>query len=139
MIVTINDLKKYKLVYLAAPYTKHPDGLEYAYKVAAAQLAAMDNYGVRAYSPIAHWHMASVLDPYNHLKWSTPAEWLERNLPMLDICDCLVIHYCRDEIESEGIDNEIGVYEMQGKPIVEDFCGASLKGRLRFTAAVGYG
>lgn len=116
--VDFNVLRKGR-GYLATPYTKHIEGQEYAYKVACVHLASLHSLGVWAFSPIAHWHTASLHDPSRKLPHYTPDQWLALNKPEMDLCDWMLIPYDRDENwkQSEGIRKERLYFEQCGKPV----------------------
>lgn len=115
--IPIQNLQEHSLIYLATPYTKHPDGREYAYKIAAANLAHLVGLRLRVYSPITHYHTASILDPENRLKHLTPDEWFAINLPMMEICDCLAIPDWKEVDESEGVAKEVSWFAGQKLPV----------------------
>lgn len=120
----LDVLRNAKRVYLATPYTKHPEGIEYAFLYAAGQLANLYALGVkRIYSPIVHWHTATVLDPNNILRHFTPDEWFEHNKPEMDLCDCMAIpDESGQQIEavptSEGIAKERAYFEDGQKRVI---------------------
>lgn len=118
-MIVVEDLRRFALVYLATPYTKHPDGLEYAYRIAAGQLAHFGAWGVSVYSPITHWHQATLFDPQNVLRHSTPQEWFERNLPMMDVSDCVLIPNFKEAGDSDGIAKEADEFMRHGKPVID--------------------
>ena len=107
------------MIYLATPYTKHKDGREYAFLWAAGLLATLSTYKLNVYCPIAHWHTATVLDPLNRLRHLTPDEWFEKNLPMMELCDCMLFPLNENIEFSEGVRREREYFESLDRPIIE--------------------
>lgn len=128
--MTLDELRKFKMVYLATPYTKHPEGLDYAYKIAAGQVGYFGGWGVNVYSPITHWHQATIFDPQGVLRHSTPQEWFDRNLPMMLLSDCMVIPNFKEVGDSEGIAKEADEFMTQNKPVI-DWDGVRMRGYVR--------
>lgn len=102
---------------MATAYTKHIEGQEYAYKLACGYVATLSALGLHVYSPIAHWHTASLLD--KRLKRLTPDQWFDLNKPEMDLCDWMLVPYDRDENwkRSEGIHKERIYFHQTGKPV----------------------
>jgi hypothetical protein len=115
MLTNMNTLKKYKLVYLATPYSKYADGLENAANDAAKIAAKLLQAGVAIYSPIVYTHQLAVhgnLDPLNH------SLWLPFDQPFLDVSECLCVLKLPGWDESFGIAFEIKDFTSKGKMIV---------------------
>jgi hypothetical protein len=101
-------------VYLATPYSKAPQGLDYAHKEACEAAAAWIKAGVPCYSPIAHTHPIAIvgdIDPLNH------DIWLPADRPMMDASSALVVVMFTGWDESYGIKCEIREFEHNNKPI----------------------
>lgn len=120
----LSSLRAAKRVYLATPYTKHPEGIEYAFLYAAGQLAALYASGVkRIYSPIVHWHTATVLCPYGTLRGLSPDDWFDQNKPEMDLCDVMAIPD-QSGAQVDAVPSSIGVAKEReyflaiGKPVV---------------------
>lgn len=120
----LDVLRNAKRVYLATPYTKHPEGQEYAFLYAAGQLANLYALGVkRIYAPIVHWHTATLFDNSNILRRYSPDEWFEHNRPEMDLCDVMAIpDETGSQVEavptSEGIAKERAYFEQCGRPVI---------------------
>jgi len=101
--------------YLATPYSKYPDGIDEAFKLACRATADLIRAGVRVYSPIAHTHPVAIhggIDPYNH------AIWIPADEPFMHHA-CGLIVLCADAwTESKGIGIEVAEFEKVGKPVV---------------------
>lgn len=103
------------LTYLATPYSKHPLGLEEAFKEAAALAGRLLQDGWCIYSPIAHTHPVAIygeLDPLDHILW------LEFDEVMMDKSDGLLVAKMEGWQESIGVQYEIDIFEQSGKPIM---------------------
>ena len=100
--------------YLASPYSKYPDGIEEAFKVACRGAATLIRAGVPVYSPIAHTHPIAIhgaIDPYDH------SIWLPADEPLMHSAKGLVVLMARSWKDSRGVGFEIGTFEEIGKPI----------------------
>ncbi len=100
--MTLAYLKRYKLVYLASPYTKSPN-LDTACREVCLAAAELMKAGVYPISPIAHSHtvaMLSGLNPKDH------AFWLDQCRPLQAACDAIVILKLPGWDESDGIKAE---------------------------------
>lgn len=113
----IEFLRCHELVYIATPYTLHTQGKEYAYKIACAMIAKLAGYGISAYSPIAHWHTASLLDPQNRLRHLDCDGWQLINKPMMDMSSCLLVPDFSEWEHSRGIHKERLYFHECRKPV----------------------
>lgn len=107
-------LRKYDLVYLATPYSKYPQGIEAAFRDAAALACRLMQREVKVYSPIAHTHplaMYGKVDPHDH------AIWLPFDHAIMKKSDALLVAHMPSWEISYGIGEEIKVFERAGKPI----------------------
>lgn len=112
--MTIDDLKAYKPIYLATPYTKYTLGIHMAYRDAALIAARLIMRGANVYSPIVHSHpiaMTGHINPLDH------TIWLPFNDVMVGKCDALLIATLDDWRESHGVAHEIGQFIAADKPI----------------------
>ncbi|HWL04518.1 MAG TPA: DUF1937 family protein [Xanthobacteraceae bacterium] len=103
------------LCYLATPYSKYPDGLESAFKLAAHLAGHLLKAGITAYCPIAHMHPVAVhgeIDPLDH------DIWLPSDEVMMARCDTLLVATMRGWRQSKGIAHEIEVFRAAGKPML---------------------
>lgn len=118
--ITISDdpsPQRFRLCYLATPYSKYKGGdlnaaFEDASRLAAELLAA----GIRVYSPIAHTHPLAIhgnLDPLDH------SIWLPFDEAMMDAADCLIVAHMDGWDTSFGIAHEVKFFEDAGKPIFD--------------------
>jgi hypothetical protein len=101
--------------YLATPYSKYPDGLEAAFRLACEQTAFLIRHKVRVYSPIAHTHPVAIhggIDPYDH------AIWLPADAPFMAAAHGLIVLRAASWEISRGIAAEIEEFQAAGKPII---------------------
>lgn len=111
----LKELAEYGLCYLATPYSKYPDGIESAFKDAAALAGKLLRCGVKVYSPISHTHPIAVnahIDPLDH------AIWLPFDRAMMDRCEVLLVAKMRGWERSHGIAHEIEVFTEAHKPVL---------------------
>jgi hypothetical protein len=110
----MDQLRSYKLVYIASPYSVYPGGLERAF-ITVTQLAAdLLRANVRLFCPITMAHpiaMHGRIDPVDH------AIWLPAMAPFMDACDAMLIAEMRGWDESYGVREEIKVFRAAGKPL----------------------
>ena len=102
------------LIYLASNYTKHPHGINEAYKDVSIEAARLVEAGFVVFSPIAHSHPVAVfggLDPRNH------ELWMRQCRVMLPRVDCLVALKFLGWETSVGMAEEIKLMQEMGKPV----------------------
>lgn len=107
-------LSQFRLVYLATPYSRYPDGLEAAFIEAAKLAGRLLDAGVRVYSPICHTHPIAIhgeIDPLDH------SIWIPFDESMMSVSDALVVAMMPSWRQSKGIRYEIDYFELEGKPI----------------------
>lgn len=107
-------LTEFLLVYLATPYSKYNDGIECAFRDAAALTAKLLRLGVKSYSPIAHTHPIAIygdLDPLDH------SIWLPFDEAMMKKSDALLVAQMQGWRESYGVKHEIQFFTAAGKPV----------------------
>lgn len=100
--------------YLGSPYSKHPLGIEAAYREICAIAARIMRHGVPVFSPIAHSHSVSVhglIDPLDH------EFWLPADAPFMQSAYGLLVAKMESWEESFGLRHEIEEFAKQGKPI----------------------
>lgn len=101
--------------YIASPYSKYPDGIYAAYRMACFQSSLLVRAGVPVFSPIAHSHMIAVaggIDPFDH------AIWLPADKPLMDASRGLIMLMADSWRESYGMQKELEAFKAAGKPIV---------------------
>lgn len=101
--------------YLATPYSKHPDGIEAAFREASAAAGVLLGAGVHVYCPIAHTHPIAEygkLDHYSHDLFLPLDEQM-----MEHAHGCLVVMMPTWH-ESRGIKHEIEWFEARRRPVV---------------------
>jgi hypothetical protein len=112
---TLPDASQSTYWYLASPYSKHPLGIEEAFREACRATADLIRAGVRVYSPIAHTHPVAVhggIDPYAH------DIWLPADEPFMNAASGLIVLRAESWEISYGIGEEIKAFKAAGKQIV---------------------
>lgn len=112
--MTLEDLKKFDLIYLGTPYTKYPDGHESAWREAISVLGRLLDLKIKVYSPIVQGHpLSSVygIDPHD------VEFWVRFNRPLIDKSDAFLIVTMESWEISSGLKHEVGIFLEQGKPI----------------------
>lgn len=112
--MTLEDLKKFDLIYLATVYTSYPDGIEAAHIAACTIAARLIEQKINIYSPIAHTHPIAIhgdLDPLDH------GYWMDFDAAIIRKSDALLIAQMREWERSKGIALEVTAFLEQGKPI----------------------
>lgn len=107
--------------YLATVYTKHPGGLDRAYRDANETAArVIQIYGARVFCPIAHSHsLCAVYGTKGGLNGETDAEfWKWFDEPFLEKADGLIVTMMPGWTQSYGIAHEIEATAKAGKPIL---------------------
>ena len=115
-MTTLADLSRFKLIYLATPYTHFKLGHHAAYAQACSIACKLIVRGLKVFCPVAHGHPLSYseggfLDPADHDLWNGI------NDPFLGVCDALLIAQMDGWETSKGIAREVDDFLMQGKPI----------------------
>lgn len=112
--MSIQELKKYSLVYLTTPYSKYPSGLHEAFMESARIAGMLLLAEIKVYSPISHTHPIALyagIDPLDH------DIWLPFDQTMMNMADCMVIANMEGWEQSRGIQHEIETFAAAGKPI----------------------
>lgn len=104
------------VAYLATPYTKYPHGLERAFADACRITAQLTQCHIKVYSPIVHCHSLCLYSDLDPLDYSI---WKPINMAMLSICDPLIVAHMEGWDKSEGIADEVKVFEQLGKRIYD--------------------
>lgn len=113
-IARLRAIEKYQFWYMATPYSKYVDGIEAAFHDAAKGVARLVSEGVKAYSPIVHFHPAAIhggLDPLD-LKL-----WMPANEPMMHAAWGLIVYQLPGWEDSYGVECEICAFRQLGKPV----------------------
>ena len=100
--------------YLATPYSKYPDGIEMAFRLACLSASELVREGIRVYCPIAHTHpiaMHGNMDPYDH------GLWMSIDAPFMEASVGLLVVMMRSWQESKGIQMEIREFTGRNKPV----------------------
>lgn len=105
---TANDF----LWYVATPYTACPSGKVDAFYKATAALSELLLRGVRAFSPIAHTHVAGARLPQDH------DYWMAVDRPFMDRCNGLLVLRQPGWKESRGVAEEIETFARADKPVL---------------------
>lgn len=111
---TIMDLRRYSLLYIASPYSKYPGGIQKAFEDVCRLTARLVRNGVRVYSPIAHTHPIAIhggLNPFDH------SLWLPFDESLMRVSQALLVAKMEGWQESDGVNEEIKIFERDGKQI----------------------
>jgi hypothetical protein len=101
--------------YLASPYSKHPGGLEVAFRQACEAAALLIKAGVPVFSPIAHSHPIAVAGGLDPLSYDV---WLPADRPMMDAASGIIVLHLLGWATSYGIAEEQRHFAAAGKPEV---------------------
>lgn len=114
MIQKLKELAGDGYLYLATPYSKHPEGISKAFLDACKAAGWFIRNGIGVFCPIAHTHPIAV-----HCKISLLDHevWLPADKPMMDMARGIVVCQMPSWEESYGIRHEIEVFQKAGKPV----------------------
>lgn len=101
--------------YLATSYSKHPAGLDAAFRMAVHATGLLMRAGVPVYCPIAHSHPVATIcemDPKDH------SIWLPVDQPLIDAAHGIIVLRDGNWEESFGIAHELECFRAAGKPVV---------------------
>lgn len=110
------------IVYLASPYTNHPEGRAEAF-VRTRQLAQILLLrGVVVYSPVVHGHpLGGVVKQDGDHMGTVPMTsefWLAHCRPFLDAANHMLVFMDEGWKESRGVTYEIGYMHARRRPVV---------------------
>lgn len=107
-------LKQFGLIYLASPYSQHPEGHEKAYQDVSALAGRLAAGGVKVFCPIAHSHPLAVFAKLDNVD----AEfWLKLDHAVMRHCEALVLADMPGLMKSYGVSREIGFFWGAGRPV----------------------
>lgn len=112
--MSLSDLKRFDLIYVATPYTKYPDGITLAFIHACKLTARLLRRGLKVYSPIAHTHPIAIHGSIDPLDLSI---WLPFDGAMMEKADCLLVAMMQGWESSAGIKHEIETFIERDKPV----------------------
>lgn len=101
--------------YLATAYSKHPGGLEEAFRMACRAAGLLMQAKVPVFSPIAHTHPISVVCDMNPLDHGI---WLPIDQPMIDAAHGIIVLMEGGWEESFGVQYELDCFLKRGKTVV---------------------
>lgn len=113
-MIGLESLIKYKLCYLATPYSKYEPGIHMAFVEASIFAARLMQHGVKVYSPIAHTHPLAIygnIDPLDH------SIWLPFDEAMMEASEALIVAEMDGWQESRGMAYEIAFFRARKKPV----------------------
>ena len=95
-----------KLIYLASPYSKYPEGRQKAFEEVCAKTAELMQIGYKVFSPIAHSHP---IEQYGKIPSSVGTHdfWLRQDFAILDMSDELWVYKMPGWEDSYGVNAEI--------------------------------
>ena len=100
--------------YLASPYSKHPEGINYAAWEVSDCAGWLIRQGLSIFCPISHSHTIAThakLDPLSH------KIWLPADMPLMIGACGLIVAMLPTWKESYGVGVEIQQFQQDGKPI----------------------
>lgn len=112
--MSLKELRKHRLCYVASPYSNYADGLDAAFADIGAISWKLHLAGIPCYSPIVYCHpIARALDadPLN------ADFWLAFTKPVLERCDALIVVDLPGWDKSYGISKEIERFQQSGRPV----------------------
>ena len=101
-------------LYLATPYSKHPEGIDAAFRYACHAAGRLLSRGVKAFSPIAHSHPIAIhgnVDPLSH------EIWLAADRPFMQAARGMIVVMMPGWETSYGVQQEIAAFNEMQKPI----------------------
>jgi nucleoside 2-deoxyribosyltransferase len=109
--ISLEDLKKFPLIYLASPYTLYPSGREQAFREVKRLTATLLLAGMHAYSPVVYGHILEEVDPLNEELWNA------FNDVQLEKCDAVMVARMVGWQSSKGVTREIKFAEERKRPL----------------------
>lgn len=101
--------------YLATPYSKFPSGQKAAYRAACEQQALLIRAGIPVFCPIAHTHGPAV---HGNISLTDHSVWLPADAPFMAGAFGIIVCKLPSWEISYGIQEEIKVFDGDGKPVV---------------------
>lgn len=101
-------------LYLATPYSKHPEGIDAAFRYACHAAGRLLSHGVNVFSPIAHSHPIAIygnVDPLSH------EIWLAADRPFMQAACGMIVVMMPGWETSYGVQQEIAAFTEMNKPI----------------------
>lgn len=101
--------------YFASPYSKHPQGIEEAFRQACREVGLLIRNGIAAYSPMCHTHPIATncdMDPFDY------KIWLPADKPMLDHAKGIIVCMMEGWDTSRGVQEELAHARADGRPII---------------------
>ncbi|HEV8492476.1 MAG TPA: DUF1937 family protein [Candidatus Angelobacter sp.] len=102
--------------YLATPYSKYPDGITTAFRVACEQTALLVRARIPVFCPIAHTHPIALeggIDPYDH------TIWIPADKPFMECSKGLIFCKLPSWEISDGMRIEREFFESQKRPVID--------------------
>lgn len=104
-----------KLIYLASPYSKYPQGRYEAYAKVCKKAAELMVQGELVFCPIAHSHPIEEIGMEGHIQEGD--FWLTQDFAVLSKCDAIYVYKMPGWEESYGVGKEIEFAKDRGIPI----------------------
>jgi len=102
--------------YLATPYSKYPDGITTAFRVACEQTALLVRARIPVFCPIAHTHPIALeggIDPYDH------TIWIPADKPLMEGAKGLIFCKLPSWEISYGMGVERDFFLSVGRPVID--------------------
>ncbi len=102
------------LAFLSTPYSKHPRGLDAAWREACDVSERLRRTGQRVFSPIEEGHRLAAETGVDPLDWEF---WMACYEPWVKRCDVLIVAALDGWEQSIGVTAERDLFARQSKPI----------------------
>jgi hypothetical protein len=103
-----------KLIYLASPYSKYPQGKVAAFEAVCEKAAEMMLMGDLVFCPIAHSHP---IEDIGMVDIQPGNFWLKQDFAVLERCDELAVYKMPSWEESYGVRKEIEFAQKNNIPV----------------------
>jgi Domain of unknown function (DUF1937) len=111
--MSIDCLRQFRLIYLASPYSKYPDGIEAAFTEVADLAGQLIKEGIPVLSPIVHSHPICEYSGLDHLSHDL---WMKMDEPLMDACDAICVAKMTGWARSKGVGIELFRFKVANKP-----------------------
>lgn len=100
--------------YLASPYSKYPDGMKAAFRLACGAAAWLVLHGLPVFCPIAHSHPVA---EYGGISPADHEIWLPADAPLMAAATGLIVLMLPTWEDSVGVAFELNHFTLDAKPV----------------------